>query len=259
MRKIITVLILSLSIGHVFAQKADTITIKKSDLNLKNLKTGNSTYLVYNKKSRTGPAGNFVLVKINAALTTFNNQPAYAITQQWEADTVVHTAHTLLDTKDASTLLHESWWKRLGYTAKYDFTTKKTEFTGTVTDSIKSKITADFHDSFASYNLNWHSDLIIFTLLPYKENRTMAINFYDPGFGKSKIAYYTVTGSDILKSSSGENIDCWVMEYANNVPNFGKTVQRFWISKKTREVLKEEDETPRGMRYKLKIGISGEN
>jgi hypothetical protein len=38
----------------------------------------------------------------------------------------------------------------------------------------------------------------------------------------------------------------------------GNGYQRFWISKKTREVLKEADQFPTGFRYKMKIGISGE-
>jgi|GEM_PF-3138364 len=36
------------------------------------------------------------------------------------------------------------------------------------------------------------------------------------------------------------------------------SIQTFWISKATREVLKEEDHSPSGYRYKFKIGISGE-
>ncbi len=69
-----------------------------------------------------------------------------------------------------------------------------------------------FRESFKKYNLNWHSDLIVFTLLPYKENRVFKINFYDPGFGKPQEVFYSVVGTDVLTSSSGKKVKCWVME-----------------------------------------------
>jgi hypothetical protein len=131
---------------------------------------------------------------------------------------------TVLDAKDFSTLLHDTYWKRLGYSQKFDFVAKKVYFDGNVPDADKAKTAQDFNESFSKYNLNWHSDLIILTLLPYKENRTFKINFFDPGFGKAQEAVYTVKGGDVLTNASGEKVDCWILEHR---PTPGNSYQRF--------------------------------
>jgi hypothetical protein len=243
---------------YCFAQaKTDTLVVQSKNLDLKNIRTGNHTYVVYSKKTKQGPSERAVLVKINTEFKTHNNKPALAITQQWDLDTVVHSAYTVLNVKDFSTLFHTTYWKRLGYAANFDFETKKVSFTGSVPDSVKLKSMKDFDESFNKYNLNWHSDLVIFPLLPFKENRTFKINFYDPGFGGAEQVSYSVSGSDFLMNSSGEKIECWVLEHKVILTGDVAGAQRFWISKKTKEVLKEEDELgKRGFRYKLKLGVS---
>lgn len=244
---------------NAFGQRADTVFIGKQNLQLKNLRTGNSTYIVYSKKTATSPAERITLVKINVASTVVGGKHGYAITQQWDSgDAVSHTSSTLHDAEDFSTVTHETWWKRLDYSAKFDFTARKVEFKGAIDDAAKAKIVEDFNQSFEHYNLCWHSDLIIFPLLPYKDGRTFIVNFYDPGFGRAKNATYTVTGSESLVGSDGSKIGCWIMEHKSDLPSGGSATQRFWISKRTHEVLKEEDQTPGGYRYKMKIGVSGE-
>lgn len=243
---------------YSFAQtKGDMVVIEPKDLVVRNLQTGNFTYVVFNKKTKQSPSEKITLVKIKVESKPYNNKPAFAITQQWDSDgNVVHTAYTVLDAKDFSTLLHDTYWKRLGYSTKFDFLAKKVYFDGNVPDTDKQKSEQDFNESFNKYNLNWHSDLIVLTLLPYKENRTFKINFFDPGFGKAKEVFYSVTGSDFLINSSGEKIECWVLEHK---PTTGDGYQRFWISKKKKEVLKEEDLFNNVYRYKLKSEVSEEN
>ena len=239
-----------------FAQtKGDTLVIQAKDLELKNLKTGNSTYIVYNKKTKESPAEKIVLVKIKVESKTQNDKPVFAVTQQWDSDgAIVHQAYTVFDAKDFSTLFHDTYWKRLGYRTKFDFESRKVSFDGNVSDGDKQKSEQDFSESFGKYNLNWHSDLIIFTLLPYKENRNFKINFYDPGFGKAQEVLYSVTGSDSLINSAGEKIECWTLE--TKFTQNGGGYQKFWVSKKKREVLKEEDSFNNTFRYKLKLGVS---
>lgn len=239
--------------------QTDTILIQKQNLELKYLHTGSSTYLIYFKKTATGPALNITLVKINVEATMINGKKAFAVSQQWDSgDDLQHTAYTVHDANDFSTVKHESWWKRLGYKTKFDFIAKQVDFEGTIDDAAKSKISNEFKESFGDYNLCWHSDLIIFPLFPFKNGRVFKVNFYDPGFGKPQIAEYTVTGSELLTGSSNEKIDCWVLEHKSASPSGTVSTQRFWISKKTREVLKEEDQFGAGYRYKFKIDVSGE-
>lgn len=166
-------------------------------------------------------------------------------------------ASTLLNAIDFSTLQHNFYWKRLGYSSKYDFETKNVSFEGNVSDSARTKSIADFNNSFNNYNLNWHSDLIIFPLLPYKENRTFKINFYDPGFGQPRDVFYTVTGIETLLSSAGEKVNCWTLEHKLTGGAVG--YQKFWISNKTNEVIKEEDLFNGRYRYKIKLIVSEKN
>lgn len=234
-----------------FSQKADTLTINASNVQAAQLNYGKRSYLVYNKKSKESPSERLVLVKILVEKTNHEGKPTISITQQWDADTVMHSAYTVLDGKDLSTIEHDFYWKRLGYSSKYDFVNKIVSFDGPVPDSVKTKSINDFNESFDSYNLNWHSDLVIFPLLPYKENRTFKIRFYDPGFGKAVDVFYSVAGSDTLITSAGEKILCWTLEHKLTGNTSG--YQKFWISKKGNEVIKEEDLFNGRYRYKIRL------
>jgi hypothetical protein len=251
---LITVFLLSFLTG--FSQNGDTLFVNNKNLKLENLHTGNSSYIVFMKKNNASPAERIILVKIKTEPTTYQNKKALEIKQQWDLEGVIHTATTVLDKTTAATLYHETWWKRQSYTAKFDFISKKVSFEGAVNDTIKSKITTEFESSSREFNLNWHSDLILFPTFPFKMNRTFAVPFYDPGFGNTAIAYYKIINTEILSDSNGKKIACWVMEHKAEDSKKQVSVQRFWISKKTKEVIKEEDQFPIGLRFKYKTGIS---
>lgn len=242
---------------NVTAQKMDTITISPSNLNKNAIKYGEVTYVVYNKKSKESPSEGIYLSKIDVRQKLYNNKETVEIKQQWDkGDTVVHTATTILNASDFSTLYHKTYWKRLGYSTTFDFESKKIVFDGMVADSVKSAATQDFTESFKKYNLNWHSDLIIFTLLPYAENRVFKINFFDPGFGKSSENIYTVIGSDNLLTFAGKKTSCWILEI--KIPgNVG--YQKFWVNKENNSILKEEDFFNNTYRYKLKLEVAENN
>ena len=245
---------LTISTTASFAQKKDTIIITADNLKKAEIKYGRVTYVVYNKKTKNSPADGIYLAKINIKPVLYNNKNAVSIEQEWDrGDTVIHSAHTVLNKAGFSTLLHETYWKRQSYSTKFDFETKEVSFKGPVADSVKSKVIQDFNESFDHYNLNWHSDLIIFTLLPYKENRVFKINFFDPGFGKASEEIYSVTGSDMLNGPSGKETDCWILEI--KIPSING-YQKFWVDKKRTEVLKEEDFYNNTYRYKLKLAVS---
>lgn len=237
------------------AQQRDTVEITGNKINHAAIKYGNASYLVFNKKTKESAATGFYVANMNIAPVNYDNQPAIAIRQRWEArDTFAHTATTILKAGDLSTLLHETHWMRLPYSTTYDFVARKVSFDGTISDSTKAKLYNEFSESFGDYNLNWHSDLFIFTVLPYKANRSFKINFYDPGFGKPKEVVYDVTGSEKLDTYAGK-VDCWVMEYKHP----GKDYQRFWIDKQNKEVVKEEDFFNNQYRYKIKLEVAENN
>lgn len=256
MKKTYLILLFLLHFFTGFSQNGDTLFIDNKNLKLQNLHTGGSSYIVFMKKNASSPAEQIMLVKIKTEPTTYQNKKAFEIKQQWDIQGLAHTATTVLDNTDASTLYHETWWKRQGYTMKFDFMSKKVSFDGTVNDTIKSKINTEFETSSKQFNLNWHSDLILFPTLPFKINRTLAVPFYDPGFGNAVTAYYKIINTEILYDTNGKKIVCWIMEHRTEDPKNGTSIQRFWISKKTKEVLKEEDQFPNGLRFKYKIGIA---
>jgi hypothetical protein len=239
------------------AQKGDTLHVQPADLNIKGLQTGDYSYLIIRHKEKDGPASGMTLVKMNVERNTYHDKPAIIVRQQWDHDSIVHKAYTVFDAGDFSTLYHDTYWKRLGYGMIFNYETRKFEakhIDREIPDSVRTQCEEEFAASFGKYNLNWHDDLIIYSMLPYKENRTFLINYYDPGFGKPEEVPYTVTGSDLLTDRGGAKIDCWILEHGGD-NKYG--TQRFWISKKTREVLKEEDHFQNDYRFKLKIGISG--
>ncbi|MCK8479786.1 hypothetical protein [Psychroserpens algicola] len=241
----------------VSAQIRDTISISAKNLETKLIKKGRHSYIVYFKDSVQAPSKNIQIVKINITDKIYNNNKAIAIEQSWERDTIIHSANTILKHSDLSTLYHEYFWKGNKSNIIYDFVNKNIIFNSKTADSIKVKTKENFIKSFKNYNLNWHSDLVILPLLPFKENRVFKINFYDPP-SESMEVYYSVIGSDFLTSSLGKKIECWVLEFV--VPKkYGGGYQHFWISKKNRELLKEEDLFGKIYRYKLKLNVSEKN
>jgi len=239
-----------------FADKADTIPIKPGDLDINKLQTGSYQYLIYFKQTKQSPAQGMTLVKINVKPGTYHNKPVFTIQQEWDRDTVIHSANSVFDAKDFSTIVHDTYWKSIGYSMKFDFEAKTVDFQNrgkVLPDSLKQKAIADFKESFNRYNLNWHEDLVIYQLLSYKENRTFVINYSDPGFGKAENVLYTVTGSAVLTGHDGKKIDCWVLSHIDHNGS-----ERYWISKQSKEVLMEEDFSGKTYRYKIKMSAIGD-
>ncbi|HVS95855.1 MAG TPA: hypothetical protein VHE54_05190 [Puia sp.] len=245
-----------LMVLHALSQKRDTVRVRPSDLDIGGLQTGSYSYLIIRQKAPDSPATSMILAKMQVERQTWHNKPAIVVRQQWDRDSVVHTAFTVFDARDFSTLLHDTYWRALGYGMIFDFETRKFDARSVVRampDSMRSHYEAEFAASFGRYNLNWHDDLVIYSMLPYQGNRTFLINYYDPGFGKPEEVPYTVTGSDVVTGRGGEKIECWTLEHSDE-----QGTEKFWIAKKTKEVLKEQDYAPRfGYRYKLKLGVSG--
>jgi hypothetical protein len=236
------------------AQVRDTVMITAANLSYSGIKYGQAAYLVYNKKSKDSPAEGVYMVNINVALIEYKKQPAIEITQRWDGrDTIIHRAHTILNKADFSTRFHQISWKSLTYATTFDFDSRNVSFEGSIADSTKQKIVAAFDESFQNYNLNWHSDLFVFTRFPYKANRTFKIVFYDPGSGRPSEEIYSVIGSDVLHTNRGEKINCWIMERKGKAEG---SYQKFWIDKKSKLVYKEEDLFNNRYRFKLKLAVT---
>ena len=223
----------------------DTIKINHSDLISKEIVLGKSTYIMYGKNDKNSNGLNLTLVEINVEKHTFQNNSGYKITQKWsEKDTSIHTSECILSQKDLKSLYHKSWWKRSGQTIEINFLNKESKITGGEESFNKKSHEGLLIALTENTFLNWHCDLVLFGLLPFKEEALFQINLYNPGFGIPSDQFYKVIGSEKV-----EGVDCWVLNF--ELPkNMG--YQRFWISKSHRIIIKEEDIFNGNHRYKLK-------
>lgn len=256
-RQLFSVFFLVFSTGIVMAMPGDTIWIDPSQINTKVLKEGTHRYLVYFKKGKDSSRTMTQFWTRKIVFVEYGGKEAIRIDQEWEdKDTIMHTATSVCDRKTMAPLFHETWWKQRG-SGTYDFVNKSAVSNGyTLNDedtagNRKIAWTA-FKKSWSEYVLNWHLDLETFPLLPYKEGRVFLVPYYEPGFTESKPVAYSVTGSAMLDGYDGQQIDCWILTHETK-----GNKEVFWISKKTKEVLKlEQCINDRIYRYKIKLGFS---
>ena len=236
----------------------DTVRVGPQQLQLQYLKPGHLNYLGYFRKTPDSPSVGLTLVDITIEKQTYEKQPAFVVQQRWDADgKLAHTARTVFAARDFAMLRHDTYWLRTGYAANFDFTTRQVTYepNGVPPDSVQRAYQQELAHAAEQATLNWHSDLIVFSLLPYQEKRTFRINFYDPGFGPPTETLYTVVGSENLPGSGGAPVPCWILEYKYEWKQ-KPVVQRFWIAKKTREVLREDQKLSAGHGYKLKTAAT---
>lgn len=270
-RSIRTYLILALLgilVIKTAAQKSDTIRIVAGSINTKVLKEGTHRYLVYFKMNKDSVRTQTQFWTRTIKRTVYNGIPAIEIKQVWEdKDSIMHIVESYSDEKSFQPLYHKTWWKvqtaRNATTKKVseitvDFLNKKLSFNGaSLSDGDTGRQAKSIWTGFKSSNdkffLNWHLDLETFPLLPYKQGVIFVIPFYDPGTASGyQTVAYTVSGSAELTGYNDQKIDCWLL--VHETPG-NKEV--FWISKKTKEVLKLEQEiSGRLYRYKIKFGFS---
>lgn len=249
-------------------QKADTVTITATNINTKVLREGTHRYLVYFKMNKDSVRTQTQFWTRSIKRTDYNGTPVIEITQEWQdKDSIMHIVKSISDAKTMQPIYHKTWWKvqaARNATSKtvsettVDFLNKTVEYNGNrLSDADTAKqvkaIWTAYKSSIDKYYLNWHLDLETFPLLPYKKGVTFIIPFYDPGTSSNyKNVTYTVTGSAELVGYNDQKIDCWLLVHEDK-----GNKEIFWISKKTKEVLKLEQElNGRFYRYKIKLGFS---
>ena len=251
-------LMIVISFSSGFARQADTIRISEKDINTSVLKEGTHRYLVYFKQGKDAPRRDVQFWTRSIERKQWNGKPALAITQVWEyKDTINHTVYSVCDASTMRPLFHEFWWKQRD-SVQVDFTKASILINKqplTAAESLKQRATIwqAFDSVKNSFVLNWHLDLEVFPTLPFREGVTFLIPFYDPGLAfPAKQVAYRVTGSAQLTGYDNQPIDCWLLQHED-----AGNREIFWISKKTREVLKlEQDINGRMFRYKIKLGYS---
>jgi hypothetical protein len=240
------------------AQKNDTLVIKPSDVNTSVLKPGMHRWLVYFKMGKDSSRSRYQVWSRKIDFISYQGREAISVTQEWENnDTIIHTVYTVCDRKDFSPLYQTAWSKTQG-NVSFDFLKKEMKLEGKISDASDT-LTANkkrrlaFEKALTEYTLDWHLDLEVFPILPYKKNTTFAINFYDPGFPEPALTYYTVTGTATIPGYDGQQIECWLLEHETN--DRVKNHEVFYISKKTKEVLQLEQQFGNRFRYKVKLAF----
>lgn len=242
-----------------FAQKKDTVYINTRNIKVGDLKEGKSVYLVYYRqhKEATRTMTQFWTRTVKRKIE--NGKRVIEVCQYWEdKDSIVHSAKSLCDGETFKPIFHESWWNARGKksTSVYNYETKQVTIDGNDvvndTSAKRKQLMAGFLKAADVYHLNWHLDLEVFSTLPLALHKTCAIPFYEAGYNEPENIFYTVSGEDQLKGYDSQPISCWVLTH--ETPG---NKEKFWISKKTKEVLKLEQEVNGKMyRYKIKLGFS---
>ncbi len=249
-------------------QKGDTLRITAKDINTAVLREGTHRYLVYFKMKKDTVRSMAQFWTRTIKRTNYNGIAAFEISQEWEdKDSIMHIVKSYSDLRTLQPLYHHTWWKVLtgrNATAKTVSSTvvnmkqKTVEYNGRMLSDADTarqmkKIWEGFKSSAGKYYLNWHLDLETFPTLPFRKGLTFIIPFYDPGTGSDfQTVAYTVQGEAELEGYDRQKIRCWILVHES--PGNKET---FWISKKTREVLKLEQQFGAGAaRYKIKLGFS---
>jgi hypothetical protein len=242
MKKLYTVIALLLSL-NAFCQQTDTLDLRQNKLLPENIKPGTKQYLVYIVNAR-GKTGNLWLWKRTVEQGSFQGQSALIFRQKWFAsDTAnVRDVYSIVSAKDLQPIFHQTTFG--GRVEAFEFSKGKILGSDTVAGNLQKDVDVDA----AVLPYNWELDLETFQAFPFKKGKQFAVNFYHPG-GRSGPAYYVykVTGEETIAASNNQSIDCWTMkiDYAEN------SWAIFWISKKTKEVIKMQELFNGNYRYKV--------
>lgn len=258
MKKSIMTLSFVVSALLSFSQATDTIRVDASKINTSVLIPGTHRYLVYFRMSKNATRIMTQFWTRTIDKTVENGKQVIVIKQEWEdKDTIVHSTTSVCDAITMQPLAHKSWWKGRG-AAELNFTTNEFMYNGapvSAVDTVKNLKTmyTAFQSAQGRFFLNWHLDLEVFPTLPYRKGVTFLIPFYDPGISTPLMEVdYTVTGSAMLTGYDQQKVDCWLLTHETK-----GNKEVFWISKKTREVLKLEQEFGKeSARYKIKLPFS---
>ena len=246
MKKFSFILLLGFTSLHCSAQ-IDTVNIAKNDLLTSALKPGLHQYLVYFENPAKKRIGNSSIWNRQVNFKSINGKDVIEIEQYWYANDTTYNryVYSVSDKKSFAPIFHKT--KGRGGIEAFNFDATKVDGADSVADNTKK----DLDVPLPVATLNWELDLEIFSTFPIKkEGQRFIVNFYHPG-GRINPKYYeyAIVGSEKLQLANDSNADCWKMKI-----NYTDTDWAiFWISKKSKEVLKMQEQFRGGYRYKVKF------
>lgn len=91
---------------------------------------------------------------------------------------------------------------------------------------------------------NFETDMEFLQALPLAKGYEAQIVFHHPGGGAPAPYVFKVVGSEMLTSSAGGKVDCWVVTTDYNRPDWKPTT--FWLAKDSQVVIKNASPAPDG-------------
>jgi len=230
------------------AAQIDTINTDNLKLNMGAFKEGKASYAVYfedslgNRLTSADIWDRTIRFSTNAA-----GQKTYAFTWTWwRKDSLQSTVQATGLLPSLKPLTHAAEYLRRGkffYQFNNDVVTIPAEYQKTAKDSV-------FRVQLAPPAFEFPMDLEIFPLLPFKKaGQEFAIAFYEPGTAQSNYYKLTVTGKEALPLPGAQTVNCWLLriDYAPG------SYATFWITDKTREVVKMREYFRGRYRYKVRL------
>jgi hypothetical protein len=245
--KVIFIISFSILFASTVSAQVDTVYQFDSKLIANRIKEGRSQYcMFYQNKTSPKKAGTYIVDKA-ITFKTVNGIDAIEIIQKlYSSDSAGYNyVYSLVRRDNFNPIYHRTWRQRTGIEA-YDFYVNK--IVGS--DSVANNSKKGFELLTTHPLLNWELDLETFSILPLKKDKTFAINFYHPGSPtKPMLNSYKVVGEENINGMEGVKIACWKL-----LIDYGPKQQAtFFISKKTGEVIKLEEDFGSGVRYKVKL------
>lgn len=238
-------LIVCLLVSGKAVAQVDTLRAIPEKWITESLRPETAQYLVFfQNKKKPKQAGTYIWSR---QVRVKNN--TIEVEQKWySSDSAGYRyVYSLVDRKTFLPIYHKTIMQRSG-TEAFDFGDQKIEGSDSVTNNAK----ATFELTTAK-PLNWELDMETFSLLDLKPGKRYAINFYHPG-GRTGPAFYEykVTSDEKVRTYEDKVIDCWKLRIDYNE----KSYAIFYISKKSKEVIKMEEDFGAGVRYKVKLPSS---
>ncbi|MBT1697261.1 hypothetical protein KK083_10265 [Fulvivirgaceae bacterium PWU4] len=244
-RLLLQTLLLIVACAEVSAQ-ADTIRLADNDLDMSYLKEGLHQYLVYFENPKKQKITGQSLWNRQVRFKQHQGNDVIEIEQRWySSDTTFNRyVYSISQKRNFQPLYH--YTKSTRGTGAFNFTTK--QITGA--DSVEVNDKKDLRVETPVATLNWELDLEVFSTLPIKkEGQRFLINFYHPGGPAPKYYEYKIVGSEKIHGSDNQEIACWKMKIDYGEGNWAI----FWISKRSREVLKMQEYFKGNYRYKVRL------
>ncbi len=245
--KAISVFGLFILIANITFAQIDTVYQFDSKTIANRIKEGRSQYCLFFQNKRSPKKAGTYIVDKTITFKKVNGIDAIEIIQKlYSSDTTgFNYVYSLVRRDNFNPIHHRTWRQRTG-TEAYDFYENKIVGSDTVANNSRK----GFELLTTHPLLNWEIDLETFAMLPFKKDKTFAINFYHPGSPTKPMLYsYKVVGEEAVDGLEGAKIGCWklLIEYSPNQQAI------FFISKKTGEVVKLEEDYGSGVRYKVKL------